>query len=340
MQRHISTLAVLFAFLLCPATFAQVMNSKDAAGLNTTWLTKSLATGKPVILPVGTLYISGTVTTKPIVGCGRLESMGAGGYAIDGHPTLGGFQSRIVQLGKGPILRLSGAGFIATDPLEFVGDGESAAIEIEGRATPATGRHRFRNLVFRDWGCAFKCLGGYYKDGQFVADENHGDNTIVEGCETFNVGTLFRSENQQSVNWVFRDCVVNGVGLSKGCIVADIERGGCLTLDRLVIEDSRTTIFRLKDFSPNNCRLVCRDFYYDRMGDDGQYLRLVDYVGDSAAAAWSKWSIHINGFSAAQKTGLDEAKFYQVPKNLPRDDWQVDVARVGRQPAASASNSP
>lgn len=320
------------------AAEAQVMNVKIAATMNTEWLTKSLAEGRPVKIPVGTLYVNGTATTKPVVGCGRLESEGSGGYSMDPHPTLSGFQSRIVQLGKGPILRLSGVGFIATEPIEFVGDGESAAIEIEGRAAPATGRHRFRNLIFRDWACAFKCLAGYYKDDKFIGNESHADNSVVEGCETFNVGTLFRSENQQSLNWVFRDCAVNGVGVSQGCVVADVVRGGCLTLERLVVEESKVTIFKVTDYSPNNSRLVCRDLFYDQMLDKDQTLCLFEYAGPAAAASYARWSIFMDGFVSPQKFPFDKAKFYQVPASLPRDGWRIEIVGV-EQPVAAPNGS-
>ncbi len=319
---------------------AQVMNSKIAATSNTEWLSKSLADGKPIKIPVGTLYVNGTAATRPVVGCGRLESEGSSGYSMDPHPTLSGFQSRIVQLGKGPILRLSGVGFIATDPIEFVGDGESAALEIEGRAAPATGRHRFRNLIFRDWGCAFKCLAGYYRDGKFIANENHADNSVVEGCETFNVDTLFRSENQQSLNWVFRDCAVNGAGVSKGCVVADVVRGGCLTLERLVVEESKVTIFRVTDYSPNNSRLVCRDLFYDQMLDKDQYLCLFEYAGPAAAANYARWSVFMDGFVAPQKFPLDRSKFYQAPADLPRDGWRIEMIGVEKPVAAVNTAAP
>lgn len=300
---------------------AQVMNTPLAAEANRAWLQR-LATEKlPIKLGCGTLYVRGTVTFPPTVGCGRIETDGATGDSVGDHPTLNGMRTRIVQLGKGPIFRYAGTGAIGETPLELVGDGRSAAIEVEGRAAPATGRHRFRNWVFRDWGCAFRALGGYYQDGKFVACEAHADNCIVEGCETFNCAYLFWSENQQALNWVFRDSIVNQLGPPSydRHVVCRIDRGGCPLLERLVIEERVCTVFQVRDWSPNQCRLTARDLFYDRFaGEPG--LRILDYVGPANTAHYSDWSLHVDGWSGMR---LDPNKLYNVPGDLPRGRWCV-----------------
>lgn len=305
-----------------------IVGKPEAATANTERWNSAYAANPPksVTLPVGTVYINGPIKTRRVTGCGRINTDGAYGYALDGNPALTGAMCRVVQLAKGqPVLRLSGAGFYAVDPMEFVGDGASSAIEVEGCFSLATGEHRFGNIIFRNWGCAFDALAGHYKDGKFVADENHADNCTVNGCGTFNVGTFFRSRNQQAVQWAFRDCVVNFLGGPNDQIVADLVRGGNITFDSLMINHPRVTLFRVRDYSPNNCNLVCRDFRYDRPLAKDPYVTLFEYTGDPKAAASYKWDVRISGFIAAHFTKFEPQRLYKVPENLPRDGWDIRV---------------
>jgi hypothetical protein len=266
------------------------------------------------------------------------------------HPTLGGGITRLIQVGKGPLLRLSGAGFVSEDPLEWVGavrttgsgpaaaaaaGYESALIEVEGRAAVATGHHRFRNQVFTDAPTAFRCLAGYYEGDKFQKDENHADNTIVDGCEFTNIGTVFLSENQQALAWKFRDPIINALG-DRDCIFADIIRGGSLTIDGLVINHPRMTIFTLHEYSPNNCQLTCRNFWRDRPSTDDNYLTLVNYAGPAAALSFSAWNINISGFIPATQTKFDRSKLYIGCAGLPRENWREDIAITGYKPSAAS----
>ncbi len=318
--------AIIVILLLLLATAAHAENvglipdNRLAASDNSTRWSRANAAGKIVTVPLGTIYIGETITTRPVDGCARFESAGAGGCTVGGHPTLTGARSRVVMLGKGPSVRLSGSGAIAEQPIEWVGDGESAIFEVEGRDSPPSGRHRFKNQVCVDAGAAIKCLAGYYDaTGNFVPCETHGDLSIVDGCETFNCDRLFWSQNQQSVIWKFRDCVVNVLG-PKDCVVADLERGGHVTFDGLTICHPRTTLFKLRDFSPNNCRLVCRDMHVDRSTQTDFHCTLVDYSGPPY-----EWPIHIDGFIATYLTAFDTTKLYRVPANMPREDWRVEL---------------
>jgi hypothetical protein len=326
-----------------------VANSRTAAVANRERIIKAFSTNPPrtVTLPPGNVYIDGTITTKPVVGCGRFKCDGSFGYGdIDPqHPTLGGGMTRLVQVGKGPLLRLSGAGFVAEDPMEWVGEqkpdaagakiehADSTIIEVEGRAAVATGRHRFRNQVFTDAAIGFRCLAGYFAEGKFVADENHADNTIVDGCEFSNIGRVFVSENQQALVWKFRDPVVNWTN-DRSCVFADLLRGGSLTIDGLVINHPRLTIFKLRDYSPNNCQLTCRNFWSDMPTTEEHYLTLVEYVGPANAVKYSSWVIDISGFVPTYQKKFDRRKLYVGCEGLPRKYWRDGVVIMGESAAA------
>jgi len=327
-----------------PFTYQPVMNSRSAAAANAAFLSERVLDGRPFDLPEGTLYVYSqgvpASATRDCAFSGQLRSVDAGtGISLDGHPTLTGHASRIVQLGTGPILRLRGLGFQAERPVEVVQapetdaqkNGQWAATEIEGRATPPTGRHSFAKLLFQNWAVPFHALAGYYdKDGKFVKDENHADNCLVKACETFNCGGLFRSDNEQAVQWRFTEnCKINGrrSDFSDFCI-ADLRRGGCLGLHGLTFEDSRIVIFRLKEFSPNASRLYCTDFYWDRILDPSANLCLVEYVGDPVAATWSRWQLTIEGYTCTQNKPIEQHELFRGTDKLPKDDWEIKIRHV------------
>lgn len=257
-------------------------------------------------LTAGDVHISGTITTRPVVGCGRISSTACFGVgAIDRkHPTLGGEMAKLIQHGKGPHLSLSGSGFITDDPLEWQGDGESAAIEIEGRSSPPTGRHRFRNQIFTNCGAAFHCLA--------TPEEQHADMSIVDGCEFYNCGAMFRSENQQALNWKFRDCAINILG-DKNTIAADLVRGGNVTIDGLSINHPRCTLFRVRDFSPNTCKLICRDFWRDRFAPGfEEYLTILEFAGKDEWAI-PQWlaALEVTGTIPVHFTKFDASQLWR-----------------------------
>lgn len=297
-----------------------IPDDKSAAKKNTA----ALAEDRLIMLPAGahTFYFEGTATTKPLVGCGRIMNFAAlslGGYPSD-HPNFG-TGIRFIQLGKGPILRLAGTGFVCEDPIEWVGDGESAAIEIEGRANPPTGHHRFRNQIFANCGAWFKTLPGYYNGRDFVSDESHADMSIVENCEGYNCDRVFWSQNQQSSGWKFRDCSVNVLG-TKSCVVYDCERGGGVQFTGTWLNHPRVTLVRIKDYSPHQCKIIFRDFFRDVPSTPDNWLTLIDHTG-SHCYDFCKWDIEITGFAP----GCSEKDFYKVPAELPRSRWKVEVGK-------------
>jgi hypothetical protein len=74
------------------------------------------------------------------------------------------------------------------------------------------------------------------------------------------------------------------------------------------------------------------------MLDKDQYVCLIEYAGKPAAASWSRWSIFMDGFIAPQKYPLDSTRFYNVPANLPRDTWHIEIIGI-KKPAETSGNS-
>jgi hypothetical protein len=302
-----------------------VLNKPEAAADNVRFINERLAAKRTVRLPpMGIVYLDGTITTPATNGCGRFKCDGSFGYGgIDSdHQSLGGQQLTLKQIGKCTTLRICGAGFVCDDPIFWDTDESSAIIEVEGRGTDiASGRHRFRNQVFNNAAVAIRCLA--------EPEEAHADMSIVDGCECFNVGTFFESRNQQSFPWSFRDCAVNILG-SKPCVVADLWRSDTVLFDRLTINHPFCTLFRLHDYSPNNCRLAC-SFIRDRPDPafkEKTYLTLVDYAGKEKAAKWMKWSIDIDGWIPTFETIFDSKQLYRNCTGLPRDEWKIEVKGI------------
>lgn len=326
-------MVILLTLFVTGRLHGQVYNDPAAADANRAWMQKCADAKEPIRLAGKTLYTRGLVALPPTVGCGRLITTGASGDSVGEHPTLNGMRAKIVQLGKGPIFRLAGAGFVGSDPVELVGDNASAAVEIEGRLAPATGRHLFAGWVFRDWAVGVKTLAGYYQDGKFMPCEAHADNSQLIRCETFNCGCLFESNNQQSLNWVLQDCKVNGLGMPnyQRCIIARINRGGCTSVIRPVIEELHCTVFEGRDYSPNNCRLVVRDWFYDRMLAAKHDFRVFDYTGRPEDANFCDWSLVADGGWSGMPIA-DVAELFAVPTDLPRWRWKINFDYAGAQP--------
>lgn len=303
----------------------QVVNDKRAAAANTIWAQGYLDRGEPLPAPTGVLYLYGPLRTPATVGCGRVTTTAAGGYCLPEypyHPTLSGKQAVICQLKpNSPVFILSGAGFICTDPLSVWLDGSAAAVEVEGRKSPHTGRHRFANFIVFNAQAAFKALAGYYESDEgkyrFVPDENGADNCQIQ-CETFNCPKMIWLQNQQAVNWRCYDCVANWIGPAQPFIAADIERGGLLDLS-IAFCTPEVTLFRLRDYSPNNAWLRCR-YEFDRMPGPQTKLTPIDFVGDPTKAK-PDYCIDIEGF-AAMKLRIKN----NVPPEtqMPQTRWHIN----------------
>lgn len=327
----ISWLAALVLFAFNVRAHGQTFGDQAAADDNRKWLQDCADAKLPIHLKGKTLYVRGTVTFPPVVGCGRIITLGATGDSVGEHPTLNGLRTKIVQLGKGPIFRLAGAGFVGGDPLELVGDNESAAVEIEGRLAPATGRHEFRNWVFRDWAQGVKTLAGYYQGGKFIPCEAHADNSRLVACETFNCRCLLELNNQQSLNWVCEDCRVNGLGSPnyQRHVVVRANRGGCVQVIRPIIEEWQCTMFEARDYSHNNARLVVHDLFYDTMLAEQHGFRIFDYTGRPQDANFADWSVIGDGW-IGMRPGKPE-DLYSAPADLPKWRWKFNFNYAGEK---------
>lgn len=295
-----------------------VANRESEAHGNYVRLQMALDRGQPIVLPAGDIYVNalgeGPLRTPAKVSCGRIDTVTAGGYSIDPTPALGKLGTRIIWQGTGPFLRISGAGFVLNGPLEITGDGVSDCIQVEGRAEPATGRHRFRDVIFRNWGCAWHALA--------EPAEAHADNSRTVDCEVANVACVFRSDNQQAVNWRFDDLVVNNLGGPTDQVVCDIRRGGLVTIDRLICCHPRVTVFRVGGFSPHTCRLICRDLEFDRVAATDAYLTAFHYAGPTPAESWRHWLVDVDGFACLK---LPTEKLIVGPPELNCTDIHVNV---------------
>ena len=245
------------------------MNDENAAAANTAYMHSTLQNRGTVWIPAGTLYVAGTATTAAKVGCGRIRTWAGGGYPIESHPTLGQVGTRIVQTTSGPIIRVAGSGFEVDGPIEFRGDNASSAIQLEGRAAPATGFHTFNDVIFKKWDACFEALAGYYDgNGDFQADENHADNSKVNGLNAQNCVRMFKSTNQQAQIWTFRNVNWswdNNVSDPAWSYLFDCQRGGKWYIDGLEIAATPVTMLRVDDFSPNNSQFGFRNVSVDRM---------------------------------------------------------------------------
>lgn len=292
-MKHLAAILVLLLATLGlrAESIGLIPNSPREAKNNTAKLTKAWTATPPkiVTLPIGDTHIFNTpdMSGNPaVVGCGGLESLGAGGYSIDPSPT-GQVGCRMIQDGKGAFLHLKGAGFEERGCIEMVGDGVSPFIEVEGREQPATGRHHFQHLIARNGGAAISCLA--------TPVEMHADNITVDILETFNASPAFKSENQQSMGCMFGKIVVNTYKGPAEQIVFELVRGGWVHCDLLMIEHPRCVIEQATDYSMNQGSVHIGNLLIDRMDALGSYCSLYRYAGTFAGddLSWVKPRIRV-----------------------------------------------
>lgn len=314
----------------CRVSLGQIVNDRSEAACkaNKQWLEKCWQQGVVARIPCGTIYLRDVAETPVTVGCGRVETNGTGGYWIPAdHPTLAGKTSRLCQLtpGKG-LFRLRGAGFIINGPLYLEGQGDAAAIEVEGRSVGvATGHHRLQDICAYNWRHVAIAKAGYTKDGQFVADENHADNTEISGI-AIDCDTLFRSENQQALNWKV-DFFWQGCTKTGKAVAFDIERGGSLS-GRVTVENAKCKILRLGDYSDNQCKFDL-DLWFDSMLDPSPEFCLVELTKPDLF--WAQWFINMRGWVGKQPRPIPQCIKYNVPANVNKSGWKIDIDYVGKK---------
>lgn len=290
---------------------------------------------RPIRFPAKAFYFKGPIITSTRIG-GAL--FGGGGcsyfmlpdqYAAGG--TAGGAVTRFYRIdgeNGGPIIRLRWTGFrienielngrpwLVNSLTESVAFGSyhrtRTGIEVEGRVAIATGLHTIRNVMINECDYAICCRAGYYNDSDngadpftasnpgFVSDENHADQGIVENLTCFGCHSIFRSENQQSVGWSFRDLRVNSFQYTaaggQAVIVFDIVRGGDITATgNIMVNNFFTTILRVRDYSPSNRKNVIGEVKQDggMAGVGGSYLTLFEVT--AASTHYSTGTVAVSG---------------------------------------------
>lgn len=312
----------------------------------------------PVLRPISftpkEFFFKGTLTTSARYG-GDIRGAGAGTVPLSSAQrseagSLGGMTTcftRIDGEAGGAVLRLRGSNFNISR-IEFRGrpyatdldNGPSGgtktptAIEVECRADRATGGHVLRDCLLSECTYGVRLLGGYYSDiTTFVAGEQFSYNGLLDNVRFFGVNNCFRSENQLAVGWQLRNIDVGGWDSSGliAVIVCDIARGGNIAIDGLNINNRRTTLFQIQDYSASTRRLICDNLRANGMnvaGDD--YLTLFKYNGSETAASALRWIARISG----QIVGDDVSPSYDVTKliqvstsavGFPLDDIRIDV---------------
>lgn len=308
--------------------------SVKACANNKAWLEDCFRKGTTAELPKGTLYLRDTVNTPSTISCGRIRASAPSGYWVPSdHPTLANWldsrgakhpiEPRICMLTPGkPIFRLRGVKFVSEGWPMLEGQGDAPAIEVEGRSGIATGHHHLCVNTY-NWAQAVKVLAGYYNSSnEFVPDENHGDNSYLDGVH-LNTDTIFRSENQQALNWRINSFWQGTAG--GDAIAFDVERGGSLT-GRVTVENGQNTILRLFDYSDNQCYFDL-DVWFDSMVDPNPSFTLVQLA--KPENFWAQWFINMKGWSGKQQLPLSSVLKYDVPVNMNRTGWDINIKYVG-----------
>lgn len=221
---------------------------------------------RPIWFSAKTFYFQGTIQSAVKVGSGTL--IGSGGrvylYGEDQYNSgslAGGQRTNLVRIdgsAGGAVIRLRGQGFTieklciqgrkysvengSTGPTE--GTATPIGIEVEGRASIATGSHVIRDCLISACTHGIACRAGYHDSGTTLTyagidglynlkkDENHGEAGVVENVTFYNCSYCFTSENVQSVIWNFKALRVGRLG-SGATTVFNIIRGGDIMVDGL-----------------------------------------------------------------------------------------------------------
>jgi hypothetical protein len=310
----------------------------DAAADNTQIWTDANNAGEQLVVHPGNYYFYGTSLTPVSYACGYLKSTGSRTVSVGGHPSFKGGTTRFVQLRENfPLLRLRGGGYVTEGFTELVGNNAlftsgdasfAAAIEVEGNSAVATGRHVLGGLTLQSWAYGFDVLKGYYSGDVFVPHEAHADNTRVYDHQTFNVATPFRFNNEQAQNWLIEHSIFESLFGPEHMIVADVLRGGFLTFRDCTFNHPRLTALRIKDFSPNNCRIVFENFVCDRAVADDFATWYFTAVKHYPGGDIGPWNIEMSGYcQGIGGDGLPESTRprFDVPSNMPKRKWDMRI---------------
>lgn len=316
---------------------------KDPTGKDPSVLDRIHAAGK-------IFYFAGTIETNIKTG-GCLEGAGGTGYPLPVEQYAGGMGgAHTIFIQTDPtaesLIRLRGSGFKLSSihlwGLVYAGDSTGAGpelakrgkigIEVEGRVQLASGHHVIEDVTCLGFIAGIRCRAGYWKEGEFVADENHAECGVCDRVRFWCCDSCFKSDNQQARPWKFRDLVVSGFDGVNRCrsVVLDVVRGGHLTVEGCTVLNWETVVIRVEDWSPYTCSLVVRDLLWDHIAAPSQknYLTLFEFAGATYPEDqndWLKWRVRIDGHLLNAPKEYDSQRLVIVPRNFTTANLKFDV---------------
>jgi len=240
------------------------------AGGSFTFVNKTIGSVlKPIEFSGKTFYFKGTIITSDRIGT-VLRGTGASGYIMGsdqftGAGTFGGVKTRFVRTDgqNGPVIRLHGTA-CTLENIDFYGrpysanDGSGtkavACIQVEGGGVADShyrGVHTIIGCGVHEATYGIQVLDGYYDASNvYHTDENHADLGFVSYLQSFNCGSVFRSENKQALGWQFEHIGANGgpgSGSPTEVIVFDMVKGGMLSCHGLSCNHPKIVLISVQD---------------------------------------------------------------------------------------------
>ena len=287
---------------------------------------------KPIVCQAKQFFFYGPIKTSNRVG-GALFGTGRPGYHLPedqyttGGSTYGGLNTRFTRIdgeNGGGVIRLRGTGFVLVGidikgqryltNVSTSGTRSDACIEIEGRDDPASGNHIISNCALGFAECGVLAIAGYYNDDDEFVEMPvsggqqgrgvHADETLVDSCTFAAVDKCIRSENEQAVNWSFRDLTVGGSTAFEP-IVFDADKGGKWThTGTLGLNHPKVTVLRIGSYSGYYNRYDIGTISWDHFSGSGHYCRLTDVA--LAAGDWSSYEgLHIRMYGSLSRYSGD-----------------------------------
>lgn len=269
--------------------------------------------------PGKTYYFKPPIKTGTKIGGSIFGTGGSTYIMLDGQftwgPGLGGMKTRFIGINDNgdeePLLRVRCNGF-EINGIDLYGgqliDWDSdpqkaiACIQVEGRISNVCGQVKIVNCGIFESTYGIQTIPGYYDDNNvFQSDENHSDNSIVDGCVFANVNSCFRSENLQGLNWDFRNIIIGGAGnhQPKKTIVFDMETSGFILANRVIINYAPIVLIRVNSYSPHVCNMEVSGVYTDRDSTPkrSDYWTLFSYEGTGyyEVPGTNPWRVRIQG---------------------------------------------
>ncbi len=286
---------------------------------------------RPICCAAKEFFFAGPINTSTRIG-GALLGFPSRSYIMSSDHygpggTLGGAVTRFTDTDAGDLIVLRGAGFtLANFDLKGrpwptaagpTGTPSDALVVIEGRSDNSSGKHSLRQLALNDARFGIRVLPGYYdRDGQLVPLGDgrgaHGDETVCEQLNTANLASVFRCENEQAIGWSFRDVTVGGSKAFQP-IVFDLERGGALRADNVLLNQPTITLLRAGNYSGNTARIVIENIWWDNFNEPTDYCRLFFYDGPAIDMSWAAgFDLRFSGSFGRDPRTWDTAKLVTI----------------------------